>query len=203
VPQVHAMTTGPLLGILSSRADHAASIRAAATLFVTVLTAAAAQVSVPLPFTPVPFTLQPMVVLVGGAALGARLGLTSQLLYLAAGVAGLPVFAASAILPQGAARLLGPTAGYLFAFPLAAFATGWLAERGFDRRYLTSIVAMTAGLAIIFASGVLWLSFLAPALGLRGAAAAGFTPFVPADLLKVFVAAAVLPAAWRITRVRS
>jgi biotin transport system substrate-specific component len=168
-----------------------------------VLTAAAAQVSVPLPFTPVPFTLQPMVVLVGGAALGARLGFTSQLLYLAAGAAGLPVFAASAILPPGAGRLLGPTAGYLFAFPLAAFATGWLAERGFDRRYLSSVAAMTAGLAIIFTCGVLWLSFLAPQLGLSGAAAAGFTPFLPADVLKVFVAAAVLPAAWRITRARS
>jgi biotin transport system substrate-specific component len=195
------MVPGTLVATLSSHADHATSIRAAAVLFATVLTAAAAQVSVPLPFTPVPFTLQPMVVLVGGAALGARLGLASQLLYLAAGAAGLPVFAASAILPQGAARLLGPTAGYLFAFPLAAFATGWLAERGFDRRYLTSVAAMTAGLAIIFASGVLWLSFLAPQLGLRSAAAAaGFIPFVPADVLKVFVAAAVLPAAWRLTR---
>jgi biotin transport system substrate-specific component len=193
------MVPGTLVATLSSRADHATSIRAAAVLFVTVLTAAAAQVSVPLPFTPVPFTLQPMVVLVGGAALGARLGLASQLLYLAAGAAGLPVFAASAILPQGAARLLGPTAGYLFAFPLAAFATGWLAERGFDRRYMTSVAAMAAGLAIIFACGTLWLSFLAPQLGLRGAAAAGLIPFVPADILKVFVAAAVLPAAWRVT----
>jgi biotin transport system substrate-specific component len=194
------MTTGTLVATLSSRVDHAVLIRAAATLFVTVLTAAAAQISVPMPFTPVPFTLQPMVVLLGGAALGARLGLTSQLLYLAAGAAGLPVFAASGILPQGAARLLGPTAGYLFAFPFAAFATGWLAERGFDRRYISSVAAMAAGLAIIFACGMLWLSFLAPQLGLRGAAAAGFIPFVPADILKVFVAAAVLPAAWRITR---
>jgi biotin transport system substrate-specific component len=194
------MVPGTLVATLSSRADHATSIRAAAVLFVTVLTAAAAQVSVPLPFTPVPFTLQPMVVLVGGAALGARLGLVSQLLYLAAGAAGLPVFAASAILPPGAARLLGPTAGYLFAFPLAAFATGWLAERGFDRRYMTSVAAMAAGLAVIFACGTLWLSFLAPQLGLQGAAAAGLIPFVPADILKVFVAAAVLPAAWRVTR---
>ena len=194
------MVPETLVATLSSRADHSASIRVAATLFVTVLTAAAAQVSVPLPFTPVPFTLQPMVVLIGGAVLGARLGLTSQLLYLAVGAAGLPVFAASAILPQGAARLLGPTAGYLFAFPLAAFATGWLAERRFDRRYMTSVAAMAAGLAIIFACGMLWLSFLAPQLGLRGAAAAGFIPFVPADILKIFVAAAVLPAAWRITR---
>ena len=85
------------------------------SLFVTALTAAAAQISVPLPFTPVPFTLQPMVVLLGGAALGPRLGHASQVLYLAAGLAGLPVFAASPLLPQGAARLLGPTGGYLLA----------------------------------------------------------------------------------------
>ncbi len=91
------------------------AILAAAALFVTVLTATAAQVSLPLPFTPVPFTFQPMIVLLGGAALGARLGALSQVLYLAAGVAGLPVFAASPLLPPGLARLLGPTGGYLLA----------------------------------------------------------------------------------------
>ena len=83
-------------------------LRASAVLFVTALTALAAQISVPLPFTPVPFTLQPMIVLLGGAALGARLGATSQALYLLVGLAGLPVFAASPVLPQGAARLIGP-----------------------------------------------------------------------------------------------
>ncbi len=128
----------------------------------TVLTAAAAQVSIPLPFTPVPLTLQPMVVLLGGAALGSRLGMASQVLYLAAGLAGLPVFAASPLLPQGPLRLLGPTGGFLMAYPLAAFLTGWLAERGFDRRYLTSVVAMAAGLALIFACGVTWLAWFAP-----------------------------------------
>src|SRR5258706_12486127 len=87
--------------------------QAGAVLFVTILTAIAAQISVPLPFTPVPFTFQPMVVLVGAAALGARLGAASQLLYLALGVAGLPVFATSPVLAQGAARLLGPTGGSL------------------------------------------------------------------------------------------
>jgi len=122
----------------------------AAVLFVTVLTIVAAQVSIPLPFTPVPFTLQPMVVLLGGAALGSRLGMTSQVLYLALGIAGLPVFAASPILPQGFARLLGPTGGYLMSYPIAAFVAGYLAERGFDRRYATSVLAMFAGLAIIF-----------------------------------------------------
>ncbi len=95
-------------------------------LFVTALTAAAAQVSIPLPFTPVPFTLQPMIVLLGGAALGARLGMASQVLYLLAGLAGLPVFAASTVLPPGMGRLLGPTGGYLLSYPIAAFvAGGW------------------------------------------------------------------------------
>src|SRR5262249_21316334 len=81
--------------------------QSAAVLCVTLLTAVAAQISVPLPFTPVPFTFQPMVVLVGAAALGARLGASSQLLYLAMGIMGLPVFAASPVLPQGIARLAG------------------------------------------------------------------------------------------------
>src|SRR5579864_811540 len=98
-----------------------AAERAGAVLLFAVATAAAAQVSIPLPFTPVPFTFQPMLVLVGAMALGARLGMASQLVYLALGVAGAPVFAASPVLPQGVARLLGPTGGYLMAYPAAAF----------------------------------------------------------------------------------
>src|SRR4029453_16906468 len=138
---------GPtLLTGVPRRADVATPMRVAAVLFVTALTAAAAQISIPLPFTPGPFTLQPMIVVLGGAALGSRLGMSSQVLYLLAGLAGLPVFAASAVLPQGLGRLLGPTGGYLLSYPLAAFAAGWLAERSFDRRYSTSIVAMSCGL---------------------------------------------------------
>src|SRR5512142_1138604 len=95
----------------AASAPLARAIRVASAVFVATLTAAAAQVSIPLPFTPVPFTLQPMIVLLGGAALGRRLGCYSQILYLAAGIVGLPVFASSPLLPQGAARLLGPTAG--------------------------------------------------------------------------------------------
>src|SRR4029453_18144999 len=116
--------------------------RIGAVVFITALTAVAAQISIPLPFTPVPFTFQPMVVLVGAAALGSRLGTASQILYLALGIAGLPLFAPSPLLPQGAARLLGPTGGYLMAYPVAAFITGFLSERGFDRRYLTAVLAM-------------------------------------------------------------
>jgi biotin transport system substrate-specific component len=179
-----------------------AAERAGAVLFVTVLTAIAAQISIPLPFTPVPFTFQPMVVLVGAAALGSRLGMASQILYLALGLAGLPVFAASPALPHGIARLIGPTGGYLMSYPFAAFATGYLAERGFDRRYVTFVLAMLAGLALIFTGGVAWLALTQPGRSAAAALAAGLYPFILADLMKVLVAASVMPALWRITASR-
>jgi biotin transport system substrate-specific component len=202
------MSTGAavtLVGTLSGAGARAGTrdaresvvFRASAVLFVTVLTALAAQVSVPLPFTPVPFTLQPMVVLLGGAALGARLGASAQALYLFLGLVGLPVFAASPLLPQGAARLIGPTAGFLVSYPLAAFVAGWLAERRFDRQYLTSLAAMAAGLAVVFAGGLSWLAYGPTALGLSGAVATALLPFLPADLVKLCLAAGVLPAVWR------
>jgi biotin transport system substrate-specific component len=189
-----------LFATVATRNDSRA-LRAAeqigAVAFVTVLTAIAAQVSIPLPFTPVPFTFQPMVVLVGAAALGARLGMMSQILYLALGIAGLPMFAASPSLPQGAARLLGPTGGYLMAYPFAAFAAGWLAERGFDRRYFTAVVAMACGLAVVFAGGLSWLAlYVQPVAGFGGAIRIGFAPFIVADLVKLLVAAGVMPSLW-------
>src|SRR5687768_5809509 len=179
------------------------SARVGAVLFVTALTAAAAQISAPLPFTAVPFTLQPMVVLLGGLALGSRLALTSQVLYLLAGIVGLPVFAASATLPPGALRLIGPTGGYLMAYPFAAFLTGYLAERGLDRRYLTSVLAMLAGLVVIYACGAAWLGVFAragtsPPIGLHAALVTGVYPFIVADLLKLLAAAGILPGFWRL-----
>ena len=197
-----AQTTGTtLLTTVSSRTDLSIPIRAAAVVFVAVLTAVAAQISLPLPFTPVPFTLQPMVVLVGGAALGARLGMASQVLYLLAGIAGLPVFATSAVLPQGFLRLLGPTGGFLMAYPFAAFVAGWLAERGFDRRYVTSVIAMGAGLTLIFALGVAWFAwFAAPApVGLSQALQLALYPFIVVDVIKILLAATVLPSVWTLT----
>src|SRR5215471_15225295 len=173
--------------------------RVGAVAFVTALTAVAAQISIPVPFTPVPFTFQPMVVLVGAAALGSRLGMASQVLYLAIGVAGLPVFAWSPTLPQGAARLFGPTGGYLMSYPFAAFLTGWLAERGFDRRYLSAVLAMICGLAVVFTGGVSWLMMGASRLGLSAALAAGLYPFLVADFAKLLVASGVMPALWKIT----
>lgn len=199
-PSSFAPTLGTLLDVMTGRAGSRAlhlAERAGAVAFVTVLTAMAAQVSFPLPLTPVPFTLQPMVVLVGAAVLGARLGMTSQLFYLALGIAGLPVFAFSPLLAQGIARLVGPTGGYLVSYPLAAFLVGGLAERGMDRRYLTAFFAMAAGLAVIYAFGVTWLAFVArPTLGVTAAVAAGVAPFVVPDVVKVAVAAGVMPGLW-------
>ena len=172
-------------------------VQALSVVFVTVLTAAAAQLSFPLPFTPVPFTIQPMVALLGAAALGSRLGAMSQLLYLMLGMAGLPVFAFSPALPLGVARLLGPTGGYLMAYPAAAFVTGLLAERGMDRRYLSSILAMGVGLSVIFLGGVSWIASLA---GLPAALATGLYPFVVVDVIKVVAAGLVLPTAWKFLR---
>lgn len=185
---------------ITTRTNHNFRVaeRIGAVVFVTALTAVAAQISIPLPFTPVPFTFQPMVVLVGAAALGSRLGLASQLLYLALGVAGLPVFALSPALPQGAARLFGPTGGYLMAYPFAAFLTGWLAERGFDRRYLTALIAMLCGLGLVFLGGVWWLMIAGTRLSLSSALAAGFYPFAVADFAKLLVASAVMPALWAV-----
>ena len=192
---------GTLFSAVTTHADMTGAIQAAAVVLLAALTAAAAQVSIPLPFTPVPFTLQPMVVLLGGAVLGSRLGMASQVLYLLAGIAGLPVFAASPVLPQGALRLLGPTGGYLLSYPLAAFVAGYFAERGFDRRYLTSVLAMGVGLAIVFACGVTWLAlFASPAVGFDAALRTGLYPFVPADIFKIFLAAAVMPGLWKLIR---
>ena len=196
----HASTILDQVSMRAGSANLWTGVQALSVVFVAVLTASAAQLSFPLPFTPVPFTIQPMIVLIGAAALGSRLGALSQILYLMLGIAGLPVFAFSPELPQGFARLLGPTGGYLMAYPLAAFVTGLLAERGLDRRYLSSILAMAVGLSIIFAGGVLWL---ANGVGMTAALAAGLYPFVIVDVIKIVAAGLVLPSAWKFLRVGS
>ena len=190
--------------LVAQRDAYRLAIRVAAVLLVTALTAAAAQVSVPLPFTQVPLTFQPMVVLLGGLFLGSGLGLASQALYLMAGVAGLPVFAASATLPPGAWRLIGPTGGYLMSYPIATFLVGYLAERGFDRRYVTSLLAMLAGLVVVYGGGVAWLGLFARSsaeaapIGLQAALVSGVYPFVVADLVKLVAAAGILPGLWKL-----
>lgn len=196
-----------LVDVMSARGTSLAVTRLtrlASVLFFTALTAASAQVSLPLPFTPVPFTLQPMVVLLAGLTLGSRLGVASQVLYLVAGMAGLPVWASSATLLPGALRLLGPTGGYLMSYPFAAGLAGWLAERGFGRRYLTSVVAMAAGLLVVYACGVTWLGLFARdasgsvAAGLGPAIASGVVPFIVADAIKLAAAASIVPSLWKL-----
>ena len=190
--------------LVARNEGHHSAIKFAAMLFVAALTAAAAQLSVSLPFTEVPFTLQPMVVLLAGLALGSKLAVGSQLLYLAAGVLGLPVFAPSETLPPGALRLIGPTGGYLMSYPIATWLAGALAEQEFDRHYFTSVLAMAAGLVVIYGCGALWLAFFARSLaqttpmGLQAALISGVYPFIVADLLKLLAAAGISPMLWRL-----
>jgi biotin transport system substrate-specific component len=193
------MLTTARTGSLLTASTSASSpiIKALAVLLAVVVTSAAAQFSVPLPFTPVPLVFTPLAVLVCGAVLGSRLGFAAQVAYLAAGIAGLPVFAPSVTLPPGALRLLGPTGGYLMAYPIAAFVTGYLAERGWDRRYVTSLAAMLIGLAVIFVGGVSWLAATVTH-SLPLALTAGLYWFVVLDVLKVVAGAMVLPQAWKL-----
>jgi biotin transport system substrate-specific component len=160
------------------------------------LTALAAQISVPLPWTPIPFTLQPMAVLLSAAALGWRRAALAQAMYLAAGLSGLPVFAPSPLLPPGPARLFGPTGGYLLAYVPAALLVGFLAEKRLDRTWASAAVAMAAGLGVIYLGGASWLSVVF-GKSLSETVALGVTPFLLGDVLKVLVAAFGLPAIWR------
>jgi biotin transport system substrate-specific component len=150
-----------------------------ASLFV----ALCARVTLPLPFTPVPLSLQNFAVLLVGLLLGSRRGFAALLLYLAEGTAGLPVFAA------GSAGLFGPTAGYLAAYPVVAFIAGWIREhapRSFARYALGCVIAEI----VLFAAGVSWLVvFLRQPLA--QAAAFGLYPFLAAEVLKVSAAAAI------------
>jgi biotin transport system substrate-specific component len=156
------------------------------------VTAGAAQLELRLPWTPVPVTGQTFAVLLSGALLGARRGLLAQGLYLAEGAAGLPFFSGGA---AGVAHLLGPTGGYLVAFPFAALLTGLLAERGWDRRPLTMFAAMLLGSVIIFGLGLGQLSGYIPRETLL---ASGLLPFIPGDLIKSALAAGVFPLLWKL-----
>jgi len=148
-----------------------------------------------LPFYPVPMTLQTLVVLCLGMALGPRLGAAAVLAYLAQGAMGLPVFAGTPEKGIGIAYMLGTTGGYLLGFVVAAFVVGKLAQRAWDRSMFTTIAAMLIGNAIIYLFGLLWLGSL---VGWdKPVIAWGMTPFLLGDLAKTLIAAALLPAIWR------
>ncbi|HEY0144493.1 MAG TPA: biotin transporter BioY [Thermoanaerobaculia bacterium] len=156
------------------------------------LIAIAAQVAIPLPFTPVPLTLQPLAVIFIGVALGSTRGAAAAALYLLEGFAGLPVFSQG---HGGAMWLLGATAGYLYSYPFAAWLAGFVSERGWGSNVVRSLSGMLAALAVIYAGGFAWLALLTDA---RTAFAGGVAPFVLADVVKVAIGAALLPYAQKI-----
>lgn len=151
-----------------------------------------------IPFYPVPMTMQTFVVLVIGMVYGWKLGGATILLYLAEGAMGLPVFAGTPEKGIGLAYMLGGTGGYLVGFVLAAMACGFLAERNWDKNVLTTAAAMLIGNAIIYMPGVLWLGILfgwdKPILEW------GLIPFIPADMLKLALAAVTLPLIWKFVK---
>ncbi|MCM2273155.1 MAG: biotin transporter BioY [candidate division Zixibacteria bacterium] len=156
-----------------------------------VLLVACAYIAVPLPFSPVPITGQTFGVLLVAMALGRVRGTGVVLAYLAEGAAGLPVFAGGAAGPQ---VLFGPTGGYLAGFVAAAFVVGAMAEHGWDRTIFRSIVAMTIGYVVIFTFGLAQLSFFVPVATLL---AMGLTPFIPGMIIKIALAAWILPLIWK------
>jgi biotin transport system substrate-specific component len=172
-------------------------VRAFAVVLGALVVAAAAQVSIPLPGTPVPMTLQPMAVLLVGGLLGARLGALSMILYLAMGAAGLPVFTPTVPL-VGVARLFGPTGGYLLAYPIAAYAVGAIiANRASWQRVACAVVA---GLVLIHLGGLAQLAILTG--DVSAAARLATWPFLLGDLLKLAVLVPVLTTLTPTTRAR-
>jgi biotin transporter BioY len=158
------------------------------------LTALSAQIVIPI--GPVPITGQTFAVLLTGALLGSRLGAITMIVYLLEGASGLPFFSGA---HGGILHLMGPTGGYLVAFPAGAFITGAFAEHGWDRKFLTAAAAMAIGSIVIMLSGWLWFSLVmktSPAITLF----ATVLKFIPGDLIKISLAAAVLPSGWKLLR---
>lgn len=161
------------------------------------LNALAAQIAIPI--GPVPITAQTFAVLLTGALLGSRLGAAALIAYLIEGATGLPFFAGGS---GGLAHILGPTGGYLVAFPAAAFITGAFAEHGWDKRFITAVAAMFVGSIVIIFVGAAWFSVLThtpPLLALR----VGVVPFIIGDIVKILLAAAVLPSGWALLKRRA
>jgi len=159
------------------------------------LIAAAAQVRIPT--WPVPITGQTFAVLLTGALLGSRLGAATLIVYLLEGASGLPFFQG---FNGGIHYFRGQTAGYLIAFPAAAYITGAFAEHGWDKRFWTAAAAMAIGSIVILLSGWAWLSqFMVPSVAFH----AGVTKFILGDIVKILLAAAALPLGWKIVKKKS
>jgi biotin transport system substrate-specific component len=161
------------------------------------LVALSAQIVIPI--GPVPITGQTFAVLLIGALLGSRLGAMAIIVYLIEGASGLPFFYGGS---SGLAHLLGPTGGYLIAFPAAAFITGAFAEHGWDKRFLTAAASMAIGSVVIMLSGWLWFAMLTNTQ-LAIAFQLTVLKFIPGDIIKILLAAAVLPSGWALLRRRA
>lgn len=158
------------------------------------LIALAAQIVIPV--GPVPITAQTFAVLLTGALLGSRLGAMAMIVYLIEGASGLPFFYGG---HGGIGHILGPTGGYLVAFPAAAFITGAFAENGWDKRFSTAVGAMAVGSIVILLSGLAWFSVLTHTPPLV-AFQVSVLKFIPGDIIKILLAAAVLPAGWALLK---
>jgi biotin transport system substrate-specific component len=157
------------------------------------LTGLAAQVSIHTPLSPVPFTLQTLAVLVVGASLGSVRGVASILVYMLAGLAGVPWFASHT------SGWAGPSFGYILGFVLSAGVVGALAKRGADRHILSTVALMVAGTALIYLVGTIWLAADLN-IGAGEAIKLGVRPFLATDAIKIALAALAFPAAWRLAR---
>jgi biotin transport system substrate-specific component len=171
-------------------------------LAATAVVAAAAHVAIPLPFTPVPLTLQPLAVLAVGLALGPVAGFFTMLAYLAEGALGLPVFAPSTTGLSGVAQLFGPTGGFLLAYPLVAAIVGAGARRlgAFMSKFLAAFIAGNAAMAVLLFTGATWLMHFAH-LTVHQTWIAGVAPFLPGEMVKVLVAAGSYSALYRSNRI--
>ena len=162
-------------------------------LGLTAFTAMCAQVAVPLPFTPVPLTLQTFAVLAGAAALGAERAVIAQVLYVVLAIAGIPVLAGGA---SGTDVVVGATGGYILGFVVASYVVGRIAERGATQKVLSTVTGYVAGTAVIYALGVSWLSFVTH-MSVRDAVVAGMIPFLVGDAIKACAAGICLPTMWK------
>jgi biotin transport system substrate-specific component len=161
------------------------------------LVALSAQVTFHLPGTPVPISGQTFAVLLVGSAYGATRGVTTIALYLAVGIVGLPVFSSGT---SGWEQVSGATGGYLVGMLIAAGIAGLLAQRGLDRKISSAVASMLTGNVVIYVFGLAWLYHELPNATFTSTLEAGLYPFVVGDLLKVYLAGALLPAAWSLVR---
>ena len=169
-------------------------------IFGSLLVALFAQISIPLPFTPVPLTGQTFAVLLVGATLGSKRGAASLGLYLAMGAIGLPFFAGAKSGITNANGTMIVTLGYLIGFIIAAYVIGLLAERGMDRSFRTSLLPFIIGTIIIYLVGATWLTLSIPGWTALDGFNKGVAPFLIGDAIKLLLAGLALPAAWKLTK---